>query len=984
VRQHRLSWGIAASIAALACAWARGAETRSASIPPAGYAIDVFTTDDGLPSDGITDVVQTRDGWLWIGTRAGLARFDGLSFTVFDPRTTPALASAQCGAMIEGPDGALWITTMGGGITRYLDGRFEGFGSEQGVRFEFSGVLATDRAGRVWFGTNDPLHVYEDGRFRVLGPSEGVSLYSAQPILEDDTGAMWIASGDGVAACRDGTCRTQPDGFRSLAPHLPERFRRIPGAGGSWLVVSSRTLLRERGKEITPVPLDAPSPTDGITRVAEDQSGTLWVGWVEGGLTWIRGAERGRLTAADGLPGGAINALRADREGNLWVGTNGGLARIRRRAFTAITVAEGLRDERVWSLLEDRSGGVWIGTESALHHLQGRALTIYDVRDGLPGRGVVSILEDREGTLWFGTNGGLARKEGASFRSFTTKDGLTSSNVRALHQDPDGRLWIGTSTGGVNELGASGFRAWTEREGLASNWVRAIRRDREGALWIATTGGVSRLRDGVITSYTTRDGLPKSSVVCIHEDRDGHLWLGSANAGLARLRDGRFVTVGVREGLLDAGALSIQEEGEDFWIAGTKGVMRVPRRELDDVVEGRAKSVTCLSYGRKDGLPTPECNGGTQPSSWKGRDGRLWFPTPKGVAIVDPKDVDRSVVAPPAVIESVARDGVPVPAGEAWTLPPGTRRVDLAFTALSYTAPERVRFRYRLEGFDPDWVGGGSARRASYTNLRPGSYVFHVAASNDGGSWSEAPAARKLTIRPYFHETPLFYALAAAALGALAFVVHRARVRRVEARFAAVLAERNRIARELHDTVAQGFAGVAIQLDAAATKLEAGREDAKDNLDRARDLARGSLAEARRSVQALRPRLLETGDLVDAIETSARALTEGTGIEADVRHRGTRRRFAELVEGNLLRAAQEALSNAVRHSGCRTIRIELVVHRGSVELTVEDDGRGLAEEKGHDGMGLQGMRERVEQIGGSLSVSERPGGGTRVAIQVPA
>jgi signal transduction histidine kinase len=450
------------------------------------------------------------------------------------------------------------------------------------------------------------------------------------------------------------------------------------------------------------------------------------------------------------------------------------------------------------------------------------------------------------------------------------------------------------------------------------------------------------------------------------------------------LRDGTFTTISSKQGLHDDTILRILEDDRGrFWMSTPRGVFRVDRTALDAVADGTAKSVTSVVYDKSDGLPTTDCGGGTQPSGWKARDGRMWFPTGRGVAVVDPAKVGVNATPPAVHIEGVLYDRIhPGGPGNA-TLPPGTKSLELHYTSTALAEPDRARFRYRLEPFDPDWVEAGARRVAYYTALRPGSYRFHVIAANESGVWNEEGAVYDLRVEPFFYETPVFFAAIAGMLAFAAWAAYRVRVRQIEARYAAVLSERGRIARELHDTIAQGFTGVSMQLEAVSSRLGDAPGEVRDNLDRARLLVRSSLADARRSVKALRPHLLESRDLTASLRAVASQLTEGTGVTASVTVNGSKRRLPPGIEDALFRVGQEAMTNAIRHGQCKTIQVTVRVGGGQARVAIEDDGAGFDTSTAKEGSGLAGMKERLDKLDGAVEVTSSPGGGTRVEAMVP-
>lgn len=953
-----------------------------------GFRIDSWTTDQGLPSDSVVGVLQTRDGYIWISTNAGLARFDGVRFVVFNSRNTPELASDGCGRLLEDRGGALWIPTMGGGITRLAGGRFIGYGKADGLSLEYVTVMLEDRAGRVWIGSNDKLHVFEQGRFASVGPEQGLAAPRPQPLFEDDEGSIWLLGADGqVGRWRDGNYRPWHAGEAPLAG-VDGPFYSWPGRDGSQWIVQSQPnrLVRLRGTAATAVDVSRASPGDRVYRVLETRRGDVWIAMTESGLRLLPEGVA-PIPSLDVLSG-LITALTEDREGNIWVGTRAGLNRIKPKTFAMLAGADGLADERAWAVYEDSRGDVWIGTDSVLCRRHDGQISCYGTADGLAGYGPVSLVEDRQGRLWIGTTGGLSCFADGRFVNYRVRDGLSHDNVRALYEDRQGRLWIGTSAGGLNVYENGRFRAYTVADGLAANWVRYIHQDAAGDLWICTTGGVSRLRDGTITTFTTADGLSDDRVLTVHEAADGALWFGTYRKGLCRYKGGRFTTITAADGLIDDTILHILEDARgDLWISSSRGVFRVSRRALDDFADGRSRRVESVGYGKTDGLATTDCGGGTQPAGWKMRDGHLWFPTSRGVAIVDPGSLAPNTIPPPVLVEKLTYDGVEAALGGEAVLPPGTKSIELSYTALSFAAPEKVRFRYRLDGFQPDWVDAGTRRVAYYTQLSPGAYRFHVLAANDDGVWNESGASYDFRVQPHFYRTAWFYAACALLVAAAAWSIHRLRLRQTEARYAAVLGERGRIARELHDTVAQGFAGVSMQLEAVAARMIESPAQARENLDRARLLIRTSLADARRTVRDLRPTLLESGDLATSLRRAASALDGIDGMRVEVTVKGSARRIAPAVEDQLFRVGQEALTNAVRHGRSRAVRIGITYHRHSIELVVEDDGTGFAgappPSRDGGGLGLVGMRERMEQIGGRLEVESSPGHGTRVRAVAP-
>jgi signal transduction histidine kinase len=535
---------------------------------------------------------------------------------------------------------------------------------------------------------------------------------------------------------------------------------------------------------------------------------------------------------------------------------------------------------------------------------------------------------------------------GGKLVSYTTGDGLTNDAVWSIVAGPDGSMWIGTDGGGLNQWNDGRFHSYTKADGLVNDIVLSMYPDRDANLWIGTSGGLSRMKDGRFTSYTRKDGLFDDVIFQILED-----------------------------------------DGQNLWMSCNKGIFRVSKKDFDDFDKGVARSVASVSYGTADGMKSRECDGGFQPAGWKTMDGDLWFPTTRGVVTIAPKKIRINELPPPVIIEQFLADSIPVDQAAAARLSPGTEKFEFHFTGLSLIAPEKVRFRYKLDGYDKDWVDAAGRRNASYTHLPAGNYTFRVIACNNDGVWNEAGSSFSFYLKPFFYRTIWFYGLVLILAGLAGLGAYRYRVRQIRRQFAAVLGERSRLAREIHDMLSQGFVAIDLQLDAASGKLAHSPESARRHLELAHKLIRNSLAEARRSVWDLRPQALEAGDLVAALKQVANDTVSGTDISVDFQLDGASKSLPPDVEHNFLRVAQEAMTNAIKHAAPRNIALELRFQNGLVALSVRDDGRGFdatqgfSPNRGH--FGLAGMRERAEQLGGSLTLISNPGQGTSVEITAP-
>ncbi|PYI84046.1 MAG: hypothetical protein DME26_13845 [Verrucomicrobia bacterium] len=767
-------------------------------------------------------------------------------------------------------------------------------------------------------------------------------------------------------------------------------------------------------------------PGSAIRELLLDPDGTLWLATTGPGL-WRRQAGRSvSYSVRDGLPDDKVRTLLRDRNGNLWLGTWSGLCRFQNGHFSSLTTRDGLPHDYIDALYEDREGSLWIGTVfGGLDRLRDGKFATYTTHEGLANNAATAILQtksthgggvsryrngefshftrehglrslfvwaieqDRGGNLWVGT--GLPASVGVfkegKFISYGPEEGLTiEGGVRAIFADAEGNLWIGGDGGGLCRFRDGVFTSHTVRDGLPSNSIRMISQDRDGRLWIGTTEGLCRYHHGKFTIFQTQDGLANDTVYAMHQDADGAIWFGT-QGGLTRHVGETFRPYTTRDGLFQNAIYQVLEDGEhNLWMSSNRGIFEVPISAFSEFDAGRISALKCIGYGVADGMKATQCEGASQPAGWRSRDGKMWFPTAAGVTMIHPATVQRNERRPPVLVEQVFVDGRSVAIGEPLRVSPGTRELRFHYTALSFLAPSKVRFRYQLEPFDRDWVEAGTRRVAFYNKIPAGKYRFRVIACNDDGLWNEDGASFAFYLPPHFFQTLWFLALCAAMVGLAGWSFHRRRMARAKAQFSMVLAERSRIARSLHDTLAQGFAGIAFQLEAVADKLSGAPAQAQQHLNLALSMVRHSLVEARRSVMNLRSAALESCDLASALAETARQMMADRSVDVNVQTSGPPRMLSPKVEDNLLRVGQEAVTNSLKHSQATQIRIVLDYQPTFVRLSIHDNGQGfepnglMAANGGH--FGLIGMRERAKQIGGKIEIRSRPGAGTDVVLEI--
>lgn len=747
---------------------------------PTQYRHDRWRLEEGLPESSVEAIAQTSDGYLWLGTQEGLARFDGVRFTVYDRSNTPALQHNRVVALCPDREDALWIGTEGGGLTRLQDGEFQTYRSREGLPNDRVRAIVEDDAGRLWVGTDDGLAMVHGRDSPHFDRSRGLPAQAVGALCRRRAGGVWVGTVAGLAW-------VERDAATSVSAVREPVLSLWEDPEGVLWVGTERGLIELRGSTVRRY-----GPADGLVAapvraLVVDRNANLWIGMDGRGVARLSAGRVAWFTTADGLANNSVLRLLEDREGSLWIGMqDGGLGRLADGKFLTWTAREGLPSDVVWPVFGDREGNVWVGTNSGgLARFRDGRFTTLATRDGLSSNAIQTIAQDQGGALWIGTRGGgLDRLSGGRVLTFSARDGLPSDSVSALWPDADGTLWIGTRNGGLARL-AGGRISPAPEAGLPPNAsVFDILRGRAGDLWIATNGlGLVRIRSGGATRYTTKDGLSSDIVDTLHEDRDGTLWIGTYGGGLDRLRGERFTAYTTARGLFDDAVFRILDDQRGhLWMSCNKGVFRVSRREIEDLDRGAIDRLHPVSYGTADGMRSRECNGANQPAGWRTPDGRLWFPTIRGVATIDPANEETNAVVPPVVVESVVVQGSPLAPGQGLDLGPGKDTLEFHYTAPSLLVPERVRFLYKLEGFDVDWVDAGGRRIAYYTRVPPGRYRFVVKAANDDGVWNETGAFVSLRLRAPFYRRAWFVVLA--LLTALGLVAggYRVQVRRVRAR----------------------------------------------------------------------------------------------------------------------------------------------------------------------------------------------------------
>ncbi|MEI9977663.1 MAG: two-component regulator propeller domain-containing protein [Edaphobacter sp.] len=949
------------------------------SFAQAQYRLNVWSADDGLPQNVVRGIAQTPDGYLWIATLDGIACFDGLRFDVFNKSNSPGINTNRFSGMYAALNGDLWLTVEGHGLTRYQLGAFHTFDIE-------AAAIAGDDSGRIWILSQGTLYEWNEASARF---SE----------------------------------------FHTPKPGLSYRAFRW-GQSGFWAVDNNQLNCFIRGKFVN-FSLPFGVKAESIWGVYIDQSGAAWLETMDGqhahliagepahslfssstsvsdsfvdheGHSWKIRIGRRLTRYIEYLSSGhseerSFSEIYEDREQNLWLGTEGeGIFQLERQSIQGFTKEQGLVDRNVYPIFQDHAGAVWIGAWiSGLSRLKDGVFTNYTTTNGLPSGLPTAIWEDRQHQIWIGTRGGLALFKDGKIQKPRNMTPLERTTVQAIYQDRKGVLWFGTSDGlFVYENG--NLQQFNMQSGLANDDVRSIIEDAQGDLWIGGYSGLTRIHNGKSAHWTEHDGLPSNSVRSLFLDSEGTLWIGTYDGGLGRFKDKRFTRFTVKTGLFNNGVFQILEDTKrNFWISCNRGIYRVSRQELNEFAEGKRNTVTSIAYGKADGMLNAECNGGVSPAGIKTVDGKLWFPTQNGVAVVDPTAVRYNPTPPPVAIESLTADRQEIPISGIARIPANKENIEFKYTALSFINSKDIRFKYRLEGLDSKWVDAETRRVANYSHLPPGKYQFHVIAENSDGVWNTEGHTLVVAVLAPFYRTWGFFSIVLLISVALLMFAWNWRISRLrhsqlaQQAFSQQLissqeSERKRIAVDLHDSIGQRL--VVIQ-NLALFFLESENKEDTQSIREITSEAVSAIEEAREISYNLRPIQLDRLGLTKAVESVARSISRASALPIFTDIDNIDDAFSEELRINVYRIVQESLNNAVKHAHATRIDIGIRHTPGQVLMTVSDNGIGFVTDihhggKGGGGLGLIGMSERARLLGGELKVRSTPGHGTIVIVEI--
>jgi len=933
---------------------------------------------DGLPEQVVQAFAQTADRYLWIATTGGLVRFDGERFQTYNRENTPAFTENNVFCLIVSRDHTLWIGMEGGGLIRYRGGEFRRFSAPEGLSNGFVRSLKEDTQGRFWVGTDNGLFRLENEHLNRVDDTAQIPALAVHAIHEDRRGRIWVG----------GSRLLQITGDSATEYLLPgdagqRRVKSITETsdGTLWVgTVSGLQRLASNDRAFKPVP-----EVRGTVRVLRETSdGTLWIGTIGRGLVTYRENHFSKIAVPDPLPSNTILNLYEDMEKNIWIGTQGGMVRLIQTPVRTVPLPDS-SDSDAETIYQDTNGDLWVAAVNLFRVHKGKASAY--AFPGITGVRVRNIFRDRQGALWIGTEGeGAFRLLDGHLTHYSTQQGLVNNFVRAFLEDRDGSIWIATDEG-VSHWRDQKITNYRVSDGLAYFSTRSLLQDQRGEIWIGTDQGLSRLHGDSFEHDGATDALKDEKIWAIHEDSDGGLWFGTRTGGLYRWRSGVLTHYTTAQGLASNGIYEVLEDSNNnLWMSGPNGITAVSRKELDAIADHPNRPVAISLYGVSDGLETIQMCGGEKPAGVLTGQGEVWFPSSRGPVRVS-TGFPMSSKPAPVVIDQVIADGLQIPATSAIALGPDNAKLEIHYGVVLLRSQERIRFRYMLEGFDKGWSDASPSRVAYYTNVPPGTYQFRVAAFEMNNPEQVASASLEIVQRPHFYRTSWFLACIVALLGGCVWGIYQFRLRQMRGRFRAVLSERNRLAREMHDTLIQGCASVSALLEAHSSMAQTTSEESNQLLDCARTQLRSTLEEARQAVWGLRSVPESASEIGSMLAKVTQQFSHEFGVVVECSTSGEPFPLNQFTAHELLMIAREGLYNSIRHAHPKKIRLTVEFEEEKCTLKIVDDGSGFdvrsLSELPENHYGLLGVRERVERIDGKFNLHSAIGVGTEFTVEVP-
>ncbi len=980
------------------------------------FTFRCWQSDQGLPQDRVRTLAQTSDGYLWVGTDDGVARFDGVRFVSFG--LPEGLPSGPVSTLFGDSQGSLWIGSVGEGLIRWQEGHFATFTISDGLPSDSISALAEDDDGTLWIGTDAGLVLWRAGHLMTLNAAAEFKGKAITALFKDQQGNMWLgAAGLGVFKFHAGEFTPLEDTATKELLQDPHCLL-VDKAGRIWIGAGDDFVLCRDGNQWRPYQIPRHLARSFVSSLAEEPDGTVWAGSASEGLFEFKKGKLVTINAGSGLSDNSVESLLVDRDGNLWAGTDAGLNLLRQKDLFAFDQRQGLSYGAADGLAEIAPGVIWVGKPGdGLYQWDGQSFGRLKPADlSIIGQQINVLLVSKDGSCWVAGRYGLLQfknptKTANKAELFT----LPGFDIISLCEGPNGNLWAGTHEGGLWCLENDTWQAQTN----LNHPITTIVAGTNGTMWIGTEGdGVYEFNHGVRAHWNTSNGLLSDLVRALHLDSAGTLWVGTAGGGLSWWQRGRVTTFTAREGLPDNTISEILEDDKGrLWLGSNRGIACVSKRELEDLAAGKISAVYPQVFGRAEGMLSEECTGGFCPAGLKTASGQLWFPTLKGVVMVDPRVHLSKLPVPTVLLEEVSVDGVPNPVfpmihlsdkqsnptdkAGVLRLGPGKHHIEFQYTALGFDAPERLRFRYKLESLDSDWVEAGNRRVAFYSYVPPGNYRFQVIACNADGVWNETGATLSLAVSKFFWQTWWFIGLSSLSLLVLVgigvrFIVKRKLQRRLKylEQERALERERTRIAQDLHDEMGAKLCRISFLSEHVRRNHDNMASELRQQIVSISDTSREVLHSLDEIVWAVNPQNDTMEHVASYIGHYTQEFFQETGIECKENISGRLPQYplSSQLRHHLLLAVHEACTNVLKHSKAEQVEVQIVHSASTFEIEVSDNGNGFnlsetvrqsADSTTVTGDGLRNMKQRLAEIGGQCFINSRPGKGTTVRFVLP-
>ena len=995
------------------------------------YTHEVWQTENGLPQSSVNTIKQTNDGFLWLGTQEGLVRFDGVQFTVFDKNNTPQIKHNHIVSMTIDKKGTLWIATLSEGLITYRNGVFKVVSNVPQLNGTQLRHLYTDYHGSIWVSTRDSgLVKIDSATVTHYTMNNGLVSNNIWEVTEDIKDRIWVAAEGGISVFDSSGIQsfTEKDGlianenYGLLGSHSGEIW--VGGKKG----LQRFSLENHQLKTLITLTKNDGLPGSGVYEMITDQQGNMWIA-CNRGLARYHGGKISSFTTDDGLSERLVNTVFVDREGNLWIGTEGGgLNVLKDGIFTSYSIKEGMPANNAWSIFEDRKKNLWIGTDEGLVLFeQGKGIKrVFNKKDGLSQGIVWTISQDKKDALWVGTINGLNKIVGEKIVPLPNDLKYENVGINCIYSDVNGVQWIGTSGSGMSKIDNGKKYSFGTRNGITNQFINVISGDHSGNIIVGTDGdGLLIMKnDSVTARYTMKDGLISNFIHSLYVDSLNNIWIGTLGQGLSIFDGKRFKNFTMKNGMFDDVIFQILEDNFGrMWFSCNKGIFQVDHRQFTDVMNGTAEHILYSAYGKENGMLSSECNGGVSPAGWKTSNGNLWFPTSRGITMVDPKNISINSQPPLVVIEDLLIDNESIDKTTAAIIPPGKQRFEFRFTGLSFDGPKKVRFKVMLEGYDKEWDDIKYRRAAYYSYLPPGEYTFKVIAANSDGIWNNDGASFPFVVQAHYYETKIFYFSLFLILALCTYTGFRWRIRTISERqqeLERIVEERTKNLTDANNAKSQLLSFVAHDLKTPLITINSiAQEIKKFEVDKH---FRGYLdlveQNSKRIVtlisEILNITAIESGKFQFKMEQINMAdiaglVVDGYQIQAQRKEQSLKYTVQEhdqclvLADSSKLQEAMENLvNNAIKYSPRgATIQVNVVRQIGIVRFSVNDQGPGISEQDklqlfkkftvltarptGGEiatGLGLAIVKEIIEAHNGKLFVESEPPKGSTFIIEL--